>query len=1013
MANFALSSTSSMADIAASLNYVLQNVVAANYYGNSNVAAYIPTDPTVSNIDANVNTISNTALFANTTTGVIGKGQTSTTAITFLYQYVAIAYANSADGATGFSFTDTNKGYFGIRNQSTTSISTNPTDYIWYAVSGGFGTTKHLYYISYGANAISFAVATSPPNSYYQLAPSSATVNLNITTSVWIPNAFITNQQILNNTITGAQIALSTLTGNLIQASTITGNLISSGTLTGNLLAASTITGNLIAGSTITGNLIATNTLTGNLIALSTITGNLIVPGTIYGNAILANSLQANAIVAGSITSTQLQAGLLIAGNIQSNNTTFGLSFAPGYWMNYITGDGNFGGNLYVGNNAIIQGVITSGNINANVVNSKQIVQGAVTNSKQAYYAVNLLDGGQNLYKMPKLINYTNSYNGDGWSANGRALILAATITPTDQNSTIVVQYNTTYLTDTGNVSNAWVGLYRSRNEGIYNPVYGGTFYGPYLPTSHRRVKIAAKDPNSSSAPPVSYIIAGGNYLVSSQYPSNPTNMIGDLGIWANAYVSNTYVYSYTNGTTNTWANLIYSGNGFQDFVYNGVINSAYFNGNVNIEYPVGGISAYKYYYTDTMYEPWGVYSGSSSPVNHPYLAITSSTYYDATTQSYSPGNSPGNSQILRMPSDNVAYYSVNPVIEANITCSSLNGLASNIAAYGNTKTNYTAIVVGDYANIWVSNNRNYSNSGVYSSNGAWYKESITTTFGNAYTGNLQAVAYAAPADVMDQSSYSLGGNTAANAVCSNTYIAVGENGGVLYRDATHNSWVAIVNIPPQHHRTTFRGICYDAYRYRWWAVGDYGAIMWADDRGTANLTYMVWNTYNSGTMRNLYDIKWDPVTTNWVAVGDGIVIADNGMTVYNGQRSYPGGKAFAYEIVAAGTGYPKNQDYEPVVLEAQMTNSSGIVFNGFTEYPQTVNDYTRTYFATTSNATTLANGTDISSVYVEPPGSANNPYSFGHYPGVPITFYLVAGADPTSNVIVGNPTLTITEYKR
>ena len=955
MANFALSSTSSLTDIVGGLNYVLHNLNTNNY------------GPNVANLQANVSYIANTGLFANNTTGHITIGSASSQVFTNVYQYMAVAFANSADGSSNFGFTPTNKNYYGVRNNPTGTISSNPADYVWYAVPGGFGTTKTLYYTSYGLNGISWYVGTTAPNATYVPFANTA-IDLNVITNITIPNNFITNQQILNNTLTGAKIALGTITGNLITS----------------------------------------QTLTGNLIALNTITGNLIVPGTIYGNAILANTLQASAITAGTITGTQLQAGLLVAGNIVSNNATFGSYFSPGYWMNYTTGDANFGGAVYVGNNLIVEGLIQSSSLNANTVSQTTIVPGSVTNSKQAYYASNQTTGGQNLYKIPKLINYTNSYDNGSWAANGRALVLAATITPTDENSTIIVQYNTTYYTDTGNTANAWVGLYRSRNEGYYNAQYGGTYYSPYQPNNHRKVKIAAKDPNSTSAPSFGYTIIGGQNNVSNT-PTVYTNMVGDLGIWANTTVANNYSFTSTGSSTNSWANLIYGSAGFGIEINGDAINGVYFNGNVKIEYPVGGISAFRYYIQDTSYEPWGVYNGNGNPVNHPYLAVTDISYYP-----YSP---PNTSQILRMPDDTIGFYLVDPIVEANIATTSLNGIAQSVAAYGNTKTNFTAIAVGTYGTIVSSSNRNYTTSGVYSNSGAWVAETVKTQYGNTYTGNLNAIAYAAPAGVMDQSSYVLGANAAANSSCSSTWVAVGENGGVVWRaNATTKTWTTSPLIPVQHQRTTFRSVCYDAYRYRWWAVGDYGAIIWADDRALSDFNAnnnLVWNTYNSGTLRNLYSIAWDPVTTNWTAVGDGIVMTDNGLTIINGQRTYPGGKAYAYDSVAAGVGAPAIYDYEPTVLEAQMTNANATVIDCFQEYHQTTTGTARDVLYNTSNATTITNGADITSVYIEPPASGNNPYSWGHYSGVPITFYLVAGADPTSNVIVGNPVLTITEYKR
>ena len=74
----------------------------------------------------------------------------------YLYKYMFVKYADSFDGSVGFSNTPTNKGYYGLRNSDDTTESTNPADYIWTQVSGGFGTTKFLYYLTTGGRAIQF-----------------------------------------------------------------------------------------------------------------------------------------------------------------------------------------------------------------------------------------------------------------------------------------------------------------------------------------------------------------------------------------------------------------------------------------------------------------------------------------------------------------------------------------------------------------------------------------------------------------------------------------------------------------------------------------------------------------------------------------------------------------------------------------------------------------------------------------------------------------------------------------
>lgn len=63
----------------------------------------------------------------------------------YLYDYLSIGYADDANGS-GFSLNPRNKIYYGILNQSSTTPSTNPSDYEWYLADPSFGTNKYLCY---------------------------------------------------------------------------------------------------------------------------------------------------------------------------------------------------------------------------------------------------------------------------------------------------------------------------------------------------------------------------------------------------------------------------------------------------------------------------------------------------------------------------------------------------------------------------------------------------------------------------------------------------------------------------------------------------------------------------------------------------------------------------------------------------------------------------------------------------------------------------------------------------
>lgn len=104
----------------------------------------------------------------------------------YLYQYMAIKYADSFDGSVNFSNSPTNRQYFGIRNNADAAESSNPVDYIWTKATGGFGVTKFLWFICTGGRQIQFAVATAAPDAGWLIDPG-ASIDLDVVTSGNIP----------------------------------------------------------------------------------------------------------------------------------------------------------------------------------------------------------------------------------------------------------------------------------------------------------------------------------------------------------------------------------------------------------------------------------------------------------------------------------------------------------------------------------------------------------------------------------------------------------------------------------------------------------------------------------------------------------------------------------------------------------------------------------------------------------------------------------------------------------
>ena len=100
----------------------------------------------------------------------------------YIYKYIHVKYADSFDGSSNFSDTPTNRFYYGIRNDELTTESSNPADYVWYKVDGGFSTTKFLFYQVFGGRQIDFYVGTTAPGFTY-VQESGVYIDLDIITT--------------------------------------------------------------------------------------------------------------------------------------------------------------------------------------------------------------------------------------------------------------------------------------------------------------------------------------------------------------------------------------------------------------------------------------------------------------------------------------------------------------------------------------------------------------------------------------------------------------------------------------------------------------------------------------------------------------------------------------------------------------------------------------------------------------------------------------------------------------
>jgi len=98
----------------------------------------------------------------NTNTGTISTA--SYGIVSYLYKFLQIRYADSFNGQVNFSNSPTNRLYYGIRNDDSGVESLNSADYLWLPVTGGFGTTKFVWYATTGGRQIELFIGSIPPS---------------------------------------------------------------------------------------------------------------------------------------------------------------------------------------------------------------------------------------------------------------------------------------------------------------------------------------------------------------------------------------------------------------------------------------------------------------------------------------------------------------------------------------------------------------------------------------------------------------------------------------------------------------------------------------------------------------------------------------------------------------------------------------------------------------------------------------------------------------------------------
>ena len=327
-------------------------------------------NPTNSEISEAVNYILanlSQSVNANASTGQI-TGPTGT--ITgYLYKYLAVKYADSFDGTLNFSNSPTGRSYYGIRNSNSSTESTNPVDYTWTQVTGGFGTTKFFYYLTTGGRQIQIAVATAVPNPGWVI-DNGTSIDLDITNAtnsvanfvvIRVPNnsAAPTDAECITaigrTPISGDlctvnynsgifSIVYKYTTGWAIFQKYITGDLIVANSIVANNIAANTITANEIAAATISANNMAANSITAanGAIANAAITNAKIGTAEVSTLSIAGNAVTVLAAAAGGASGTSITLSLTAGQPVLINTTVDGSTdvTAPPVRNSYISVSG-------------------------------------------------------------------------------------------------------------------------------------------------------------------------------------------------------------------------------------------------------------------------------------------------------------------------------------------------------------------------------------------------------------------------------------------------------------------------------------------------------------------------------------------------------------------------------------------------------------------------------------------------------------------------------------------------
>ena len=312
-------------------------------YGNSNVATYLPTDPTITGIQANIGAYE---INANANIGVMyANAATQATSLNLLNAnlgaYQTYSNANAATQATSLNSINANLGaYETFANTAISSLYTNANaNTVAYLSTATITTTGNV-------NANNINVTGNVYAGYFVGGVYSTGTGGNITGA----NVIGANSFVASANITAGNV----LTNNLLYAN---GNPYSFGTTYSNASVASYLpvySGNVSAANVIVGNILFPNLVPYNFgttysntnVAAYLTTLTSVVSTT--ANVSSANVVTGNIVATGTITAGNVSSANVVTGNIAATgNITAGNVFATGFF--YANGTPYSYGNTNVG----------------------------------------------------------------------------------------------------------------------------------------------------------------------------------------------------------------------------------------------------------------------------------------------------------------------------------------------------------------------------------------------------------------------------------------------------------------------------------------------------------------------------------------------------------------------------------------------------------------------------------------------------------------------------------------